>query len=806
MRTDVTNTKPSRPWWRRRRLWWPLLALLIFFAALPALIRLALPPLAERQGLGRLQVANIDLNLFAGTAAVEGLVLQRDSRQVLAFERVAVDMDWWASLRRNGWQVGLLSLQGVELPVRERADGVWEVVVELPLPGAEAEPDQPGSAPLQFLVRQLDLRDIDIEVTSSVVSGQFHIADLSLHDLSNWQLDPAAIQLTGSWQGAELALDGQLILAGEQPDADLQLRLNAVPLAWLNPLLAPQHLTLAGALSSDLHLVWKDQRATVSGRVDLADLAVGYGKLGGTLAQGGWKGEVELSRRDGQWRPALRASIDLSELALSNAGELRLLNLASANLAGLSLSQDGVIELTRAELRGIDVVAGSTADDRLMTAASDIAGLRLVPGESLSVDSASVDGADYLVILQRDGELALRSVLTGVLASLPAAEKKGAPGDSNDDSDTGTAEAVTGSQPPEPLAIRVGQLRIGDDSRLRWRDESITPAVRLTLGIDSASLGEVDSSKPAQLSPLVFKGSLGKFSSVEVSGEVAPFAEPFQLALKGRLEAVELPQLSPYMEHLLGYDLVAGQYDHRFTLDLKGDALTMDNRLTLRQLQVAKADIDPAEVSQALPIPLDLALGLLRDRKDNIKLEVPIKGDLSNPSVGLDDIVGTALVAALRTGSVSYLALVLQPYGAVYMAADYLGGEIGKLRLEALTMAPAADSFSSENLAYLEKIRKLLGEREGLQLKLCGIAVPADLPPPPPEEGTAATEADGVPASAAPAPLSAEQKTALRALAQTRSRAARQYLADAGVAANRLFECKPRLDQKREAGGVDLLL
>lgn len=806
MRTDVTNTKLPRPWWRRRRLWWPLLALLIFFAALPALIRLALPPLAERQGLGRLQVANIDLNLFAGTAAVEGLVLQRDGRQVLAFERVAVDMDWWASLRRNGWQVGLLSLQGVELPVRERTDGVWKVVVELPLQGAEAEPDQQGSAPLQFLVRQLDLRDIDIEVTSSVVSGQFHIADLSLHDLSNWQLDPAAIQLTGSWQGAELALDGQLILAGEQPDADLQLRLNAVPLAWLNPLLAPQHLTLAGALSSDLHLVWKDQRATVSGRVDLADLAVDYGKLGGTLAQGGWKGEVELSRRDGQWRPALRASIDLSELALSNAGELRLLNLASANLAGLSLSQDGVIELTGAELRGIDVVAGSTAGDRLMTAASDIAGLRLVPGESLSVDSASVDGADYLVILQRDGELALRSVLTGVLASLPAAEKKGAPGDSNDDSETGTTEAVTDSQPPKSLAIRVGQLRIGDDSRLRWRDESITPAVRLTLGIDSVSLGELDTSKPAQLSPLAFKGSLGAFSSVAVGGEVAPFAEPFQLVLKGELEAVELPQLSSYMEHLLGYELVAGQYDHRFTLDLKGDALTMDNRLTLRQLQVAKADIDPAEVSQTLPVPLDLALGLLRDRKDNIKLEVPIKGDLSNPSVGLDDIVGTALVAALRTGSVSYLALVLQPYGAVYMAADYLGGEIGKLRLEPLTMAPAADSFSSENLAYLEKIQKLLGEREGLQLKLCGIAVPADLPPPPPEQGTAAAGADGVPASAAPAPLSAEQKTALRALAQTRSRAARQYLADAGVAANRLFECKPRLDQKREAGGIDLLL
>lgn len=802
MRTDVTNTKPSRPWWRRRRLWWPLLALLIFFAALPALIRLALPPLAERQGLGQLQVANIDLNLFAGTAAVEGLVLQRGGRQVLAFERIAVDMDWWASLRRTGWQVGLLSLQGVELPVRERADGVWEAVVELSPDSSGTGSDQRESAaPLQFLVRQLDLRDIDIEIASSVVSGQFHIADLSLHDLSNWQLDPAAIQLTGSWQGAELTLDGQLILAGEQPDADLQLRLNAVPLAWLNPLLAPQHLTLAGALSSDLHLVWKDQRATVSGRVDLADLAVDYGKLGGTLAQGGWKGEVELSRRDGQWRPALRASIDLSELALSNAGELRLLNLASANLAGLSLSQDGVIALTRAELRGIDVVAGATADDRLMTAASDIAGLRLVPGESLSVDSASVDGADYLVILQRDGELALRSVLTGVLASLPAAEDKGASGDSGDDSETETAEA---SQPSEPFAIRVGQLRIGDDSRLRWRDESIIPAVRLTLGIDSASLGELDSSKPAQLSPLTFKGSLGAFSSVEVSGEVAPFAEPFQLALKGRLEAVELPQLSPYMEHLLGYDLVAGQYDHRFTLDLKGDALTMDNRLTLRQLQVARADIDPAEVSQTLPIPLDLALGLLRDRKDNIKLEVPIKGDLSNPSVGLDDIVGTALVAALRTGSVSYLALVLQPYGAVYMAADYLGGEIGKLRLEPLTMAPAADSFSGENLAYLEKIQKLLAERAGLQLKLCGIAVPADLPPP--EQDTVAAEAGEVPASAAPAPLSAEQKTALRALAQARSRAAKQYLADAGVPVNRLFECKPRLDQAREAGGIDLLL
>ena len=126
-----------------------------------------------------------------------------------------------------------------------------------------------------------------------------------------------------------------------------------------------------------------------------------------------------------------------------------------------------------------------------------------------------------------------------------------------------------------------------------------------------------------------------------------------------------------------------GQYDHDIELELKQQQLEMKNVLKLRHLQLAAVDAQSARpMDEQLDLPLSMALDMLRDGDGQIALDVPVKGRLDDPGVGLNSIVSSAFGSALKRGSVGYLKYALQPYGAVFMAADYLVGQATAIQFE----------------------------------------------------------------------------------------------------------------------------
>lgn len=95
-------------------------------------------------------------------------------------------------------------------------------------------------------------------------------------------------------------------------------------------------------------------------------------------------------------------------------------------------------------------------------------------------------------------------------------------------------------------------------------------------------------------------------------------------------------------------------------------------------------------------MPLDSALTMLRDKNNNVNLDMDVSGNVDDAKFSLTDAINQALTKALR--------LRLDP-------APYLPGE-------------ATPSPSTRD--YLEKVGRLLQERADLRLKLCGMAVPRD--------------------------------------------------------------------------------
>ncbi len=270
------------------------------------------------------------------------------------------------------------------------------------------------------------------------------------------------------------------------------------------------------------------------------------------------------------------------------------------------------------------------------------------------------------------------------------------------------------------------------------------------------------------------------------------------MQLEGELDAMELPEVSPYTEAYLGYELTRGHYDHRFKLHIQDNKIDLDNTLHMRQLQLEPVDPDaPQPIEQSLDVPLNLALDMLRDSDDNIKLEVPIQGRLDQPDIRIDEIINNALAKALKKGATSYLKFALQPYGAILMAADFVGEQVGAIRLEPLAFEPGSDAVP-EQTDYLDKLQELLQERPQLHLSLCGRSSRQDrmalFGEPTPQAGE--QQAD----QQQEEKLSGEQKTALLDLAERRGQQLKRLFVERGVAGKRLLLCRAEYEPEGVAG------
>ena len=65
------------------------------------------------------------------------------------------------------------------------------------------------------------------------------------------------------------------------------------------------------------------------------------------------------------------------------------------------------------------------------------------------------------------------------------------------------------------------------------------------------------------------------------------------------------------------------------------------------------------ENKKGLPIPLQSALKVLRDKKGGVRLKIPNTGDASDPKFSFSDAINQALIKGLTLSTVSYLKYML---------------------------------------------------------------------------------------------------------------------------------------------------
>ncbi|MCC6922622.1 MAG: DUF748 domain-containing protein [Nitrosomonas sp.] len=321
----------------------------------------------------------------------------------------------------------------------------------------------------------------------------------------------------------------------------------------------------------------------------------------------------------------------------------------------------------------------------------DISGLDFA-GDPLKInmDAVKLDGFYAHVILQPDGELNLHHLVRREKTATGESSQGGA--------DTGKAKEE------KPLPLRIGKIVL-QQSNVDFHDRFIRPNYHARLTGLHGQIGPIQAGRAGAID---IKGAIDKSAPLEIQGSIQPFDSRLALDIAAKAKAIDLPSFSPYSGKYIGYGIEKGKLSVDVHYRVEEGALTAKNNVFLDQLTLGSR----VESEDALSLPLELAIALLKNRQGEIDIHLPIKGSLDDPKFSLGDIMLEAFVNLITRAVTAPFAL--------------LGSMLGEnVELSEITFSPGSAVIEAEAENRLQALSQILSDRPALRLEIAGHIDPA---------------------------------------------------------------------------------
>lgn len=590
---------------------------------------------------------------------------------------LAFDLDLWAA-REQQLHVRSLSIRGLNAALELTTDSLKVAGLTLPLATANNAAKEPEKVPQNVPAETADRTPGSAENQAWTIRVDSVVLD---NDQLAWQVADKQLTSSGSVTLNKLQLS-DFNSNDQQPlQVELQLTLNAFSLTQ------PQAITFNAPLTLQVQ-----------------------GQLLHLLSDPQWQGDVSLSGLDIGYQQQLQLALNSFSLRGIDAGA------AHQQIAQLSLA-------------GLSVSALPAAPQPLLTLASyDIAGIEH-SASALTIGEQQFSGLSAALQRLADGSLQLPQLTQAQDKETVEQQPQAAEGV--------VAETGTGAKAaPQTMALLLSglqQLAAAADqplTRIDISDQSVTPPLQAQLTLYELTIGEIkpdlSGAQPAltQAVPLHMLLGLDDYNRIRVDGELSLFSRDGELYPQGSIklstEQLDLVPFNGYLNTAMGYQVERGMLDVNADIRLNKAQLGGEIKILLRNSRFIPTDEATINrVSKQISMPVDTALDLLRDDNGNVRLTVPLSGDLSNPDVGLSDLTNQLSKLALQQGALYYLKQTLQPYATMLTVATYAGEYLFSIRLDALNYQPGVAELSDEQKPRVEKVAQLMIKKTDLELRVC---------------------------------------------------------------------------------------
>jgi uncharacterized protein involved in outer membrane biogenesis len=261
------------------------------------------------------------------------------------------------------------------------------------------------------------------------------------------------------------------------------------------------------------------------------------------------------------------------------------------------------------------------------------------------------------------------------------------------------APVAANAQPTSPMPIRVDTIHV-DDGKLRFTDRSIDPNFNAAIFALAGDITRV-SSDPKTQTKIHLEGKVDQFAPVIISGAIVPAAYANDTDITMSFRNMDLVRFNPYSGRFAGYNIVKGKLTTDLHYKIHDRALDANHHIVLDQLEFG----DATGSKDAVPLPVKLAVALLKDRNGVIDLSLPVNGSLDDPTFRVAPVLWKVVVNALTKA-------VTAPFSAL---ASLIGGGDSE-ELAYVEFAAGASDLSDAETQKLAKLAAALVERPQLKL------------------------------------------------------------------------------------------
>lgn len=257
---------------------------------------------------------------------------------------------------------------------------------------------------------------------------------------------------------------------------------------------------------------------------------------------------------------------------------------------------------------------------------------------------------------------------------------------------------------PTPVDIDVVRL-----SKLSatFIDESIDPVVATGITDLSGTIKGL-SSKQVAKAQVALAGEVDEVAPIKIQGQINPLSEDAYTHLTFLFQGVDLTAVSPYAGKYVGYPITKGKLSLDLMYQVSKKQLVGENKVLVDQLTFGEKTDSP----DATSLPVRLAVGLLKDRRGRIDIDLPVRGDLNEPDFRYGRVVLNALVNLITKVATS-------PFSAL---GGLVGG--GGEDLQFIEFTAGSEDLREAEQRKIDSIANALQERPALRVDVIGTADP----------------------------------------------------------------------------------
>lgn len=312
------------------------------------------------------------------------------------------------------------------------------------------------------------------------------------------------------------------------------------------------------------------------------------------------------------------------------------------------------------------------------------------------------------LLVERDakGDIRFRQLVTPRWSRLPTSRAPGS-----------AAAAATVATPAAsaPPTIEVATLTL-EKALARFVDQTTTPpyAEELEdLDVTFSPFTTAPGGRTRVAATGTIAGGSFKLEGEEVSGERTA------VDLKVDIRNLVVPRANPYLKRHTGWQAGRGSLDLTGHYKLDGTQLDTRQDVVVRGLEVHSVD-DRDEVARRIGLPFGMLVSLLKDSRGDVRLSVPVSGDLSKREFDYSE----AVWATIRNLSIRLLALPFSKIGSLFFSED---SKVKAVALAPVVFEPGTDHLGAGMDAHLARVAEFLKQTPAVKVILEPVILEADV-------------------------------------------------------------------------------